>query len=164
MKKLPFILFVTSFFLALSSTHVIAQDAKQQKENKKQQTIKELINALHYTFVPQTVLPTRGPAKQLTSEYELKIKNDTLESYLPYFGRAYSSSIGSTESPLDFKTTDFKYSVTDRKKGGWDIVITPKNGDARQLQLSVSQDGYASLEVISTNRDPISFNGYIIAQ
>ena len=162
MKKLQSIFTAIIFLLVLGSANVIAQSSKQQNENKKEQKINELINSQCYTFIPQTVLPSRGATRSLTSEYELKIKNDTLVSYLPYFGRAYTASIGSTENPLDFKTTDFKYTITDQKKGGWNITIVPKNaGDARQLILSVSQDGYASLQVISTNRDPISFNGYI---
>jgi len=162
MKKLQSIFTAIIFLLVLGSANVIAQSSKQQNENKKEQKINELINSQRYTFIPQTALPSRGASKTLTSEYELKIKNDTLVSYLPYFGRAYTASIGSTENPLDFKTTDFKYTITDQKKGGWNITIVPKNaGDARQLILSVSQDGYASLQVISTNRDPISFNGYI---
>jgi hypothetical protein len=163
MKKLQAVLTIIIFlFFALHSDYSLGQDNKQQKENKKQQAIAQLINSQQYTFVPNTVLPSRGPSKPVTSPYELKIKRDTLDASLPYFGRAYTASIGSTERPLEFKTTDFKYSLTESKKGGWNIAIIPKNaGDAHQLTLSVSQDGYASLQIICNNRDPISFNGYI---
>jgi hypothetical protein len=162
MKKLQLIFTTIIFLFVLNSTHVIAQSSKQQKQNQKEQKINDLIKSQHYSFIPQTVLPSRGPSKTLTYDYELKIKNDTLISYLPYFGRAYSVSIASTENPLDFKTTDFTYNITDQKNGGWDILIKTKNtGDPRQLILSVSKDGYASLQIISTNRESISFNGYI---
>jgi Domain of unknown function (DUF4251) len=163
MKKLQSISAIIIFlFFALHSDYSIAQNNKQQKENKKQQAVEQLINSQHYTFIPNTVLPSRGMSKPLTSEYQLKIKKDTLNSYLPYFGRAYTASISLTENPLDFKTTDFKYTIIESKKGGWNISIIPKNaGDARQLTLFVSQDGYASLQIICNNRDPISYNGYI---
>ncbi|HEY4876841.1 MAG TPA: DUF4251 domain-containing protein [Puia sp.] len=163
MKKLQSVFTIIIFlFFALHSNYSLAQNSKQQKENKKQQAVEQLINSQHYTFIPNTVLPSRGPSKTLTSEYQLKIKKDTLDACLPYFGRAYTASISLTENPLDFKTTDFKYTITESKKGGWDISIIPKNaGDARQLTLSVSQDGYASLQIICNNREPISFNGYI---
>jgi hypothetical protein len=150
------------FFFMLNSNFSVAQTSKQQKENKKQQAVKQLIISQHYTFIPNTILPARGPSKMLTSRYELKIKKDTLNSYLPYFGRAYAPSIGATTGPLEFKTADFKYTIAEAKKGGWNITIIPKNaGDARQLTLFVSQDGSASLQIICNNRDPISFNGYI---
>jgi hypothetical protein len=163
MKKLQSVITITTFlFFALHSNYSVAQNSKQQKENKKQQSVEQLINSQHYTFIPNTVLPSRGASKTLTSAYQLKIKKDTLDASLPYFGRAYTASISLTENPLDFKTTDFKYAITEGKKGGWNITIIPKNaGDARQLSLSVSQDGYASLQIVCNNRDPISFNGYI---
>jgi hypothetical protein len=163
MKKLQAVFTIIIFFsFALHLNYSVAQNSKQHKENKKQQAVEQLINSQHYIFIPNTVLPSRGTSKALTSEYQLKIKKDTLDASLPYFGRAYTASISVTENPLDFKTTDFKYTMTESKKGGWDISIIPKNaGDARQLTLSVSQDGYASLQIICNNRDPISFNGYI---
>jgi len=158
MKKLPFIFAIAFFFCS----NMIAQSAHQQKENQLQQSIQQLINSQHYTFIPQSAMPSHGPVKTLTADYQLKIRSDTLESYLPYFGRAYTASISSTESPLDFKTEGFKYSKIDSKKGGWIITITPQNGgDARRFILSISRDGYASLQVISNNREPILFNGYI---
>jgi hypothetical protein len=158
MKKLSFIFVVSLLF----SSNMIAQITRQQKENQQQQAIQQLVNAQQFTFIPQSVMPSHGPVKTLTADFQLKIKSDTLESYLPYFGRAYVASFGSTENPLDFKITGIKYSKINSKKGGWDITITPQNGgDARQLILSISKDGYASLQVISNNREPILFNGYI---
>ncbi len=147
------------FFSALSAD---AQDNKQQKQASKEAAIKELITAQHYSFEAQTALPVGMRNRQLTSGYELKVRKDTIDAYLPYFGRAYAATIGSNEGGIQFKTTDFKYTLTEAKKGGWDITIVPKNsGDTRQLILHVSQAGYASLQVISNNRQSISFNGYI---
>jgi len=41
-------------------------------------------------------------------------------------------------------------------------VIKPHDTqDTRLMSLSVSETGYASLQVISNNRQPITFNGYI---
>jgi hypothetical protein len=30
------------------------------------------------------------------------------------------------------------------------------------MQLTISEDGYATLQVTSTNRQPISFSGYVM--
>jgi len=60
--------------------------------------------------------------------------------------------------------TSFEYSVKTAKNGGWEITIVPK--DKRELQrmfLTVSEDGYATLRITSSNRDPISFDGTIEA-
>jgi hypothetical protein len=72
-----------------------------------------------------------------------------------------------TEGGIKFKTTRFDYKAKTNKKGGWDILIVTKDKnisdmrDVQSLRLSITSTGYASLNVTSTNRDPISFDGYI---
>lgn len=161
MKKI--ILFViVSLTILFNTSTIIAQDTKQQKQAAKEAAIKALIDAQHYSFEAQTALPIGMKIRNLTPGYELKVRKDTVEAYLPYFGRAYSATIGSADDGIKFKTTDFKYTSTETKKGEWDITIAPKNaGDTRQLTLHVSKAGYASLQVMSNNKQSISFNGYI---
>jgi hypothetical protein len=72
-----------------------------------------------------------------------------------------------TEGGIKFTTTKFTYNSKVGKKGGWTVIIKPTDKnisnwrDVQTMTLSISPDGYASLQVISTNRDPISFNGTI---
>ena len=66
--------------------------------------------------------------------------------------------------------THFDYKATQNKNGGWDIVIKPTEKDmsgvkdVQLLRLSVSADGFASLQVMCLNREGISFTGYIDEQ
>ena len=162
MKKFLSIIILVSLISLFTSNSISAQDTKQEKQDSKEAAIKSLIDAQHYSFEAQTAIPMGTKSRQLTSGYELKVRKDTLEAYLPYFGRAYTAPIGTSDGGIQFKTTDFKYTLTEGKKGGWDITIVPKNaGDTRQLTLSISATGYGSLQVTSNNRQPISFNGYI---
>jgi|SRR5579862_2411562 len=157
MKKLSLIPVIALLLLA-----GINQASAQNKESKKQAALNELVNSRHYTFMAVNATPLGGSTKELTTLYTLQLKGDTLDSNLPYYGRAYVGSLTLEKSPLDFRTSDFGYQATKGKKGGWDIVITPKKGtDAREMRLSVSADGYATLEVLNNNRDPISFYGHM---
>jgi len=65
---------------------------------------------------------------------------------------------------MSFTTKNFDYTVTPQKKGGWEVTIKPKdrNSDIQQMVLSIGQNGYASLQVISSSRDAISYNGSIL--
>jgi hypothetical protein len=138
--------------------------AQSKKENKKAQ-IKNIVEARNYVFKAQTALPSSGSTRQLTSDFDLRISKDTIISDLPYFGRAYTAPLNPSEGPLRFTSTDFQYSVSNRKKGGWDVVITPKDvQDPRQLTMSIFDNGSASVVVTSYNRQPISFNGYVTAK
>jgi hypothetical protein len=105
-----------------------------------------------------------GRVRQLTPDYDLKITKSSIVSYLPYFGRAYSAPLDPTQGGIQFTSKDFEYTATPRNKGGWDVLIKPKDyRDVQQMTLTISSTGYATLQVTSINRQPISFNGYIRA-
>lgn len=138
--------------------------AAQNKKDKKEQ-IKSIVEAQNYVFKAQTALPTSGATRQLTGDFDLRVSKDTIVSDLPYFGRAYTAPLNPSEGPLRFTSTDFQYSVANRKKGGWEVTITPKDvHDPRQLSMSIFDNGSASVIVTSYNRQPISFNGYVTAK
>ena len=136
----------------------------QSKDSAKVAAVKALVESGNYIFIPQTALPIHGQVRQLTADYDLTITKDNIVSALPYFGRAYTP-VDPTKGGMDFTTKQFDYTVTPRKKGGWEVVIKPKDlkEDVRQLYLTISQDGYTSLRVVSDNRDPISYNGSIVS-
>lgn len=96
------------------------------------------------------------------SQYQLKINKDSVEAYLPYYGRAYTATMNPDDSGIKFKSKKFSYKTTKKKKGGWTINIAPKDTkEVQNLTLSVSENGYAVLNVNSNNRQSISFNGTI---
>lgn len=140
-----------------STTTILAQDKKTN--------IRELIDARSYVFKAQTMLPMGGRSRQLTSDYDVKVAKDSIISYLPYFGRAYTAPLDPARGGIQFKSKDFEYTISNKRKGGWDILIKPKDvDDVRQLSLMISEDGYGSLQVLSNNRQPIIFNGYVTAR
>src|SRR5690349_21534324 len=103
--------------------------------------LKNLIQNKTYVFEPRAVIPTGGPTRQLNYNYELSLKGDTLVSYLPYFGRSYTANF-SSEGPMDFRSTNFEYEITDRKKGGWEIMMLPTDTkEVRQMRLTVMDNG-----------------------
>lgn len=96
------------------------------------------------------------------SQYDLTIKKDSIVAYLPYYGRAYTATMNPDDSGIKFKSKDFTYTNTKKKKGGWIITIVPKDvKDSQKLTLNVSESGYATLDATNNNRQPISFYGYI---
>ena len=143
--------------------HGYAQDSTKDDKASKESSVKSLVDAKSYVFIAQTVLPAGGRIRQLTSYYDLEVSKDTIVSALPYFGRAYTPPIDPSEGGgISFTSTNFDYTTTERKKGGWDVSIKPKDAkDVRQLFLTISEKGYTTLQVTSDSRQTISFNGYI---
>ena len=153
------------FVISLLSSTATAQTKKQLREKARAAEVQKLLESRRFSFKAQSVQPMRGGTINLTSNYDLTIKKDTIQSYLPYYGRAYSAPLNPTESPLTFNSTNFTYTEVNGKKGSKEITIELKDQslNVRKFYLSVSAQGYATLQTINTNRDPISFNGYISA-
>jgi hypothetical protein len=147
--------------LALSPLILSAQKPLSAKQAARENAVTEMIEGKKYTFVVNTIIPLRGESRQTTSSYDLRVAGDSVISDLPYFGRAYAAPIGGGGG-FNFVSTKNIYTITPRKKGGWDILIRPdRQTDVREFRLTIFGNGSGSLQVTSNNRDPISFNGYI---
>ena len=159
MKNLFILLLIVGAGISAAS----AQNSRNDKKAVKITAIKNDVDGKHYTFSANTATPLRGSTIQLTSEYDLRITPDSVISFLPYCGRAYMDvPYNPTDGGVKFSSTKFDYKVSQKKKGGWEITINPKDvKNLERLVLNISSDGYASLSVTSTNRDPISFYGYL---
>jgi hypothetical protein len=124
---------------------------------------KSLVESQNFAFKAQMALPLGGKSHILTSDYDLRVTKEKVISFLPYFGRAYEAPADPTKSALDFSSKDFSYTSVPGKKDGWTVTIKPKDHkEVQQMVLSISSEGYASLQVVSTNRQSISFNGVIV--
>ncbi len=152
--------FILMSLLALISFSALGQKNKAEK----QEEIRKLLDSKVFIFSPQSASPSTGAMIQLTSEFYLKIKQDTLESNLPYYGVNFQPSFGEIRSPLEFTSTDFDYTINTTKNGTYDITIKLNDpSDPDQINLTISTLGYTNVRVISTNRQPISFYGDISA-
>lgn len=124
--------------------------------------ITEKVENRNYTFVAQRAFPMGGRSINITYNYSLKVSNDTITAYLPYFGRAYTAPMSSDDNGIKFTSTDFEYSTSEKNKGMWDIRIKTNDNQKRyQLSLSIGEKGDATLNVQDTHRQAITFYGQI---
>jgi hypothetical protein len=148
--KAVFVLYMAFSFSVLNAQ---AQD---------EASVKSLIESKRFVFKVQTIMPLSGTVRQSLNEYDIRLYGDSLISQLPYFGRAFTAPMPGERGGFYFTSTDFDYSIKNRKKGGWEILLKPKDvRDVREYFISVSEKGYANLRVISNSRQPISYSGVI---
>ena len=146
-------------FAIISSGCLLTVNA--QKKNP--EDIKRIVESRNYIFKAQRANPLGGSmSRDLSSSYyDLTVGRDTVISFLPYFGRAYSAPVNPSEGGIKFTSTKFDYQQSNNGKR-WTITIKPKDAsDVQQLYLDIFDNGFATLQVISTNRQSISFNGYV---
>lgn len=136
--------------------------AFSQTKNERAAAVQAAVSQQLYVFRAQTALPVGGRSRQLTTYYSFTVIKDSVISDLPYFGRAYSAPLDPTQSALQFSSGQFSYNVKSGKKGGWDIDLTFKDvREVERVSLSISKDGYGTLQVFPTNRQTISFTGSV---
>lgn len=162
MKTLRNILILV-LIVSAGSNVAFSQTTRKEKKAAKEADLKKGIDTRHYTFMANYVLPQRGGARALTSEYDLRVTKDSVVSFLPFFGRAYFDvPYGGGDGGMKFTSTKFEYKLVEKKKGGWEITIEPKDvKNINKVMLFISTDGYASLSINSTNRDYITYDGYM---
>lgn len=148
------LLIITAGFSA-----TLSAQTKQEKKEQKKQAVKELIVSENYKIDVRTASPMTGRPVQLTSHYSLEIKNDSVFSHLPYYGRAYSIPYGGGEG-LIFKAPLKEYKMKMGKKGDAKIEFSARNPeDEFKYTITVFTNGSASINVSMQNRQSIGYQG-----
>lgn len=159
---------ILSFFLCFSMLIGFAQEKtkkqiKEEQKLEKQKEIAALVDSNEFKFIGITAYPqgTRSIDLTTNSNY-LKFEKDSIDSEMPFFGRAYSGvAYGGGNGGMHFKGKIENYSLTkDKKKYLIRAKISDK-ADTYDLLLTVFFEGNASLDINSFSRSPISYSGRI---
>jgi len=159
MKIISCLLVLVMTLVTMSSG--LAQ-SKAEKKAAEAVAAKAFVESKDFVFYAESASPMKARTIYLnTATYTLTIAGDSVVADLPYYGRVYSSSYGS-DGGIKFTSTNHDYSVTERKKGGWEISINTKNLQENfKIFLTVFSNGRASLNVVGTNRQSIQYSGNI---
>ena len=123
-------------------------------------TLKNILSTKTFVFKAQSAWPLQGTVVQLTPGFDTKVLGDSINAYLPYFGRSYAAGYTNNGGGISFTSTKFDYKLKEKEKGGWELVIKPADTkEVNQMIYSISSNGYATLQVTSNNRQAISFYG-----
>ena len=126
--------------------------------------VAEMINSQQFRFLAKNMVPQTGRSRVLTDNYTLNVSKEEVNADLPYIGQAYSAPMNPGEGGVKFVSKDFGYDMKPRQKGGWDIIIKPKESQyVRECDLTVFENGNANLVVLSNNRQSISYSGVLIS-
>ncbi len=161
MKTIATILLIFVFING-SAQETIKKSKRELKTEKsviQKAETKALVESKNFVFDVQTVNPMRGRSVQVTSDYDVRIQNDSIFSYLPFFGRAYSINYGGTESPMIFEQPIRNF-VSTETKNGYSIEVHVRNqNDILDFSFHITESGTTTLTVNSVNRQSISYYG-----
>lgn len=151
MKKASLIFLLCLFLAGLAQA--------QQTDPEKLQAA---VDSKTFVFEGRQATGMRGRMIQMDPGYTLNVSPEKVVGDLPFFGRSYQGTPGSTDGGLKFDFSEFDYTVKPRKKGGWDITIEPtEQNDIRSIFLTVQKSGNASLRITSNSKEGMNYSGII---
>lgn len=160
MKTSKFFIGLCILFMAVAIP-VSAQSKKEKKEEIAEK-VKKAIDSSNYKIQADQMNPMGGRTRTITPDYSVEIRNDSVFSYLPYFGRAYTLPYGGGNG-LIFNAPLIEYKAEYHKKGKAEIEFTTRSEEDRfTYRITIFSNGSASISVNSTNRQPISYQGRLV--
>lgn len=142
-------------------------------------TLNQLVNTEQFTFMARRANPTNievinimnslpHPAAgtrllELDHGYTLVLKNKELEVTLPYFGRVFNPTYNPTDNSFRFTSKYFLLTKTLNRKGNWMFTLKPQDvKSVKAIYIEVFKNGKAFVAVDSDDRQPISYDGYLM--
>lgn len=128
--------------------------------------VKKWVEAKAFIFEASTMTPSKGGMRQLTGvNYTVRVSGDTLISDLPYFGRVFNVSSITGDNGMNFTSYQFTYDSKAGKKNKWLLTIKTKDLNAdRDLSFVFFDNGTATLNITSSDRQFISYQGRVVAK
>ena len=146
-----------SALVMLSGCATSEERAAQKAEMARNVT--KALNERNYKISILRMNPMRGSSRSVSYGYSVEVRNDTLFSYLPYFGRAYNVPYGGGKG-LNFSHPIENYQEYQKKNGQRHIEIGLTNEEDTYLYtIEVFDNGNSSVEVWSRQRERIYYTG-----
>ena len=138
--------------------------SKAERKRIQEMKVKEMLDNRHFKIEVDMMHPHTYPARQLSSYYSVEVRNDSLISYLPYMGRAYSVPYGGGKA-LNFEAPLKNYKEVEGSRNLRRIYVQVYNDeDIYTYMFEVFANGKSTVHVDSRNRQPISFDGDVVTE
>jgi hypothetical protein len=158
MKKLLFSILLGSSACAMLSGCASAEERAARAAEQAAKVTKAL-EARDYKIAVNRMYPMKGSSRSVSYGYSVEVRNDSLISYLPYFGGAYNVPYGGGKG-LNFSERIGSYRESQKNNGERQIEINVTNEEDTYIYLiKVFSNGNSSIDVTSRQRDHISYSG-----
>ena len=157
MKKYLIVLFTIAFAACSSLTSA----EKAERDAKKAQAVEKALAERRYKVEISMMNPRRGGSVNVSPDFSLEVKGDTLVSYLPYFGRTYSVPYGGGKG-LNFTAPISEYHTTEGRNGAKLIMMKAVNEeDVYSFRLEIFTNGNTTIDLTARERESISYDGHL---
>ena len=165
-------------FLVIMGTMLLVLSACSTQNYLDPKTVIELVNGKQFTFMAKRANPTNydvinvinsipnstsSRMLELDYGYGITFKDGELTSVLPYFGRTYTPIMDRDKQSYRFTSRNFSIEKKSGKKDTQILTIRPTDVDyVQRIIMEIYPNGKAYLSIYSNDRQPISYEGYLM--
>ncbi|MBR4920517.1 MAG: DUF4251 domain-containing protein [Prevotella sp.] len=154
-------IFTLAMVISLAACSTMTSAERAERDAKIAAAVNKALTSRRYTVNIDRMYPLRGTPVDVSSDYSLEVKGDTLVSYLPYFGRAYNVPYGGGKA-LNFTALIQEYQTGKTRNGNTQITVRVDNDeDIITYILDIFPTGNTSIHVMAREREQISYTGNI---
>jgi hypothetical protein len=159
--KTLYIFLITAAVIAGTAATSDARDKRETRQDRFRETA-ELVESGEFIFIARRAHPQAGRSIDLTThDAVLEISGNTGEARLPFFGRAFTVPYGG-RGGIRFSGEIENEEITrneDRMRIRYSFEL--RDHDYYKVIMNIGYDGNATVDVISSNRSQISYQGRI---
>jgi hypothetical protein len=123
--------------------------------------VAERVASGHYIVDAEVMTPVRGRPRTLNYPWNVEVAGDTVRSYLPYVGEAYTPIMG-RQTGLDFEAPIRDYSVVQGRRGSVEVSFwTQTDEDRYDYRITIWPGGGAYLRVGPDRKSAVMFDGRV---
>ncbi len=160
------IFLLTFLFSCTSQTYVDEKSLDQFIKSNELTFMAKRANPTNFDVINvMNSMPNNNSARMLNLDYgySVVLKDKELTVNLPYFGRLFNPSYDTSKNSYNFTSKDFTISKVQNKKGNWVYTISPKDqNNIKVIYLEIFKNGAAFVSIDSSDRQAISYDGYIM--
>lgn len=161
------VMFLLTFLFSCTSQTYVDEKSLDQFINSNELTfMAKRANPTNFDVINvMNSIPNNNSARMLNLDYgySVVLKDKELTVNLPYFGRLFNPSYDTSKNSYNFTSKDFTISKVQNKKGNWVYTISPKDqNNIKVIYLEIFKNGAAFVSIDSSDRQAISYDGYIM--
>ena len=157
---------LTFLFSCTSQTYVDEKSLDQFISSNELTFMAKRANPTNFDVINvMNSMPNNNSARMLNLDYgySVVLKDKELTVNLPYFGRLFNPSYDTSKNSYNFTSKDFTISKVQNKKGNWVYTLSPKDqNNIKVIYLEIFKNGAAFVSIDSSDRQAISYDGYIM--
>ena len=136
------------------------QQQRAEQKARTQAAVREAVTKRHWHIDVTTMNTMRYGSRTVTPDFFLELHGDTLRSYLPYLGQVHQAPMLSPSQGLNFEVPLLNYQES-RPKSYLSLMEmdVKTQEDSYHYRVELYDTGLAYIQVLSQNRDLISFDG-----